>query len=81
VLRAAASVRCHMDTVAPPNTQSSTAIESSHIQSLAAWIAPGIADQNMGQRLGTVHASNVGKVLRPFYQGRYASLPFAVQGA
>jgi len=43
VLRAAASVRCDTHTVAPPNTQSSTAIEC-HIQSLAAWIAPGIAD-------------------------------------
>ncbi len=43
MLRAAASVRCDTHTVAPPNTQSSTAIEC-HIQSLAAWIAPGIAD-------------------------------------
>ena len=80
MLRAAASVKCDMNAVAPPNTPSRKAIEC-HMQSLAVWIAPGIADQKMGQRLGTVHAKNVGKVLRPFYQGRYANLPFAVQGA
>ncbi len=66
-----------MDTVAPCNTQSSTAIEC-HIQSLAACVAPGIADKNLSQQLGTVHVSNV---LRLFYQGRHASMPFVVQGA
>ncbi len=74
-------VRFDPDAVASSNTTPSTAIQYGHIQCLAVRIAPGIANQNLSQRLGTVHGCSVGHVSRPCCQGQYTSLLVAVQGA